>query len=179
MIDRFRQRGKQGDHMSKRVVVAGAAFAAAVAAATFIGPAQADEQPKRVTGVSTVLDTMRTGDRLAPELAYALALSTAGSALPAQGTFGPADPVAQQVAQQVLVPAASQGDTVTMLSDAGDSSLAQVQNRAQPLAVLNAPANQVIDAGAGALDTAAQAFGPQIQPFDTTAKQVADLAREV
>jgi len=45
--------------------------------------------------------------------------------------------------------------------------------------VLNAPANQVIDAAAGALDTAAQTYGPQIQPFDTTVKQVAELARSV
>jgi hypothetical protein len=47
----------------------------------------------------------------------------------------------------------------------------------QPLAALNASANQVIDTAAGALDTAAQTLGPQIQPFDTTVKQVGALAR--
>jgi hypothetical protein len=163
--------------MSRRVVLAGAALAAA--AATFVGPAQADQQPKRVTGVSSVLDTMRTGDHLGPGIVYGLALSTAGNALPAKGTFGPADPVVQQVGQQVLTTAAAQGDTVTMVSQAGDSGIAQVQNAVQPLAVLNAPANQVIDATAGVIDTVAQTFGPQIQPFDTTAKQVAGLARSL
>jgi len=114
--------------MSTRVVLAGAALAALAAAGTFIGPALADEQPRRVTGVSSVLDTLRTGDRLGPGIVYGLALSTAGSALPATGTFGPADPIVQQVGQQVLVTAASQGDTVAMVSQAGDSGIAQVQN---------------------------------------------------
>jgi hypothetical protein len=111
-----------------------------------------------------------------PRCSTRCALATA---LPTKGTFGPADPLVQQVGQQVLVAAASQGDTVTMVSEDGDSRIAQVQNAVQPLAVLNAPANQGIEAGAGALDTAAQAFGPQIQPFDTTAKQVAEFARTV
>jgi hypothetical protein len=163
--------------MSRRVVFAGAALAAVAAAGTFIGPAQAGQQPKRVTGVSSVLDTMRTGDRLGPGIAYGLVLSTAGSALPAKGTFGPADPVVQQVGRQVLVTATAQGATVSMVSKAGDSGIAQAENAVQPLAVLNAPANQVIDLATGALDTAAQTLGPQIQPFDTTVKQVAALAR--
>jgi hypothetical protein len=165
--------------MSRRVVFAGAALAAVAAAGTLIGPAQAGEKPKRVTGVSSVLDTMRTGDRLGPGIVYGLVLSTAGSALPTKGTFGPADPVVQQVGRQVLVTATAQGATVSMVSKAGDSGIAQTENAVQPLAVLNAPANQVIDAAAGALDTVAQTFGPQIQPFDTTAKQVAELARSV
>jgi hypothetical protein len=163
--------------MSKRVVLVGAVIVAVATTGALIGRAQADDQPKRVTGVSSVLDTMRTGNKLGPGIAYGLALSTAGSALPAKGTFGPADPAVQQAGQQVLVAAASQGDTVTKASQANDSGIAQLQSAVQPLAALNPSANQVIDTAAGALDTAAQTFGPQIQPFDTTLKQVASLAK--
>lgn len=73
--------------------------------------------------------------------------------------------------------AASQGDTVSTVTGGGDSGIAQAQNAVQPLAALNGPANQVIDAAAGALDTGAHTFGAQIQPLDTTVKQVAQLAR--
>ena len=47
------------------------------------------------------------------------------------------------------------------------------------LRALNAPANQGIDGVAGALDTAATTFGPQVQPLDKTVKQTADLLRGV
>ena len=163
--------------MSRRIVLVGAVIAAVATTGALIGRARADEQPKRVTGVSSVLDAARTGNRLGPGIAYGLALSTAGSALPAKGTAGPADPVVQQAGQQVLTAAASQGDTVTKVDQAGDTGLAQTQSAVQPLAALNAPANQVIETAAGALDTAAQTFGPQIQPLDTTLKQVGQLVR--
>jgi len=136
-------------------------------------------QPKQVTGVSQVLDTMRTGNQLGPPDAYALAMSTAGSAIPPKGTFGPADPAVQQATQQAVLAAGGQGDTAAKVTAAGDSGLAQTQTAVQPLAVINAPANEGIDAVAGTIDTAATTFGPQIQPFDTTAKQVAQLARSM
>jgi hypothetical protein len=162
--------------MTRRVILAAVAIAG-LATAGVIGQAHADEQPKRVTGVSFALNAMRTGNRLGPGIVYGLALSTAGSAVPAKGTLGPADPVVQQAGQQLLVAAVSQGDTVSKVSEAGDSGIAQTQSAVQPLAALNAPANQVIDSAAGALDTGATTLGPQIQPFDTTLKQVGQLAR--
>ena len=162
----------------RRWTLLGAAIVGLTVAGVLVGQARAD-QPKRVTGVSRVLDTMRTGNQLGPADGYALAMSTAGSALPAKGTFGPADPVVQQGAQQVIVTAGSQGDRVTTLTQAGDSGITQLQDAVQPLAALNAPANQGIDGVAGALDTAATTFGPQIQPLDKTVKQTADLLRGV
>ena len=163
--------------MTRRVILAAVAIAGLATAGGVIGQAHADEQPKRVTGVSFALNAMRTGNRLGPGIVYGLALSTAGSAVPAKGTLGPADPVVQQAGQQLLVAAVSQGDTVSKVSEAGDSGIAQTQSAVQPLAALNAPANQVIESVAGALDTAATTLGPQIQPFDTTLKQVGQLAR--
>ena len=163
--------------MSRRVVLVGAVVATLATTGALIGRAQAGEEPKRVTGVSSALDAARTGNRLGPGIAYGLALSTAGSALPAKGTAGPADPVVQQAGEQVLTAAASQGDTVTKASQAGDSGLAQAQSAVQPLSALNAPATHVIETAAGALDTAATTFGPNIQPLDTTLKQVGQLAR--
>jgi hypothetical protein len=65
------------------------------------------------------------------------------------------------------------------VSEAGDNGITQTQSAVQPLAALNAPANQAIDAGAAGLNTAADALGPQIQPFDTTVKQGAQLIQEV
>jgi hypothetical protein len=142
-----------------------------------VGQARAADEPKGVTGVSQVLDTMRTGSQLGPADAYALAMSTAGSAIAPKATFGPADPVVQQATQQAVLAAGGQGDTVAKVTEAGDSGIAQTQTAAQPLAVINGPANQGIDDAAGAVNTAATTFGSQIQPLDTTVKQVAQLAR--
>jgi hypothetical protein len=143
------------------------------------GIAHADEQPKKVTGVSFALDTMRTGNTIGGPEVYAIAMSALGSALPAQGTFGPLDPTVQQAAQQVIIAAGSQGATVAQMSQAGDAGFAQLENAVQPLAAINAPANQVIDAAAGAMDTAATAAHAQIQPFDVTVKQAAQLIQEL
>jgi len=145
-----------------------------------VGHARADEpQPKRVTGVSFALETMRTGNQIGASEVYALALSGAGSAIPPKGMFGPVDPVVQQGAQQAVLVAGSQGANVSKVSQAGDSGIAQTENTVQPLAVINAPGNQAIDAAATALNTAAQALGPQIQPFDTTVKQGAQFIQEL
>jgi hypothetical protein len=145
-----------------------------------VGHARADEpQPKRVTGASFVLETMRTGNQIGASEAYALALSAAGSAIPPKGTFGPVDPVVQQGAQQVVLAAGSQGGNVSKISQSGDSGIAQTENAVQPLAAINGPANQAIEAAANTLNTAAQALGPQIQPFDTTVKEGAQFIREL
>src|SRR3954452_10866294 len=67
------------------------------AAGAVVGHARADEEPpKRVPGASFVLETARTGNQIGGPEVYALAMSAAGSALPAKGTFGPADPAVQQ-----------------------------------------------------------------------------------
>jgi hypothetical protein len=163
----------------KRTVLA-AAVVGLSAAGAVIGHARADEpQPKRVTGVSFALETMRTGNQIGAAEAYALALSAAGSAIPAKGTFGPADPAVQQATQQAVLVAGSQGANVSKVTDSGDSGIAQTQNAVQPLAAINGPANQVIETTANAMNTAADALGPQIQPLNTTVKQGAQLIREV
>jgi hypothetical protein len=167
-----------GANSRKRLVVAGVVIGI-VSAGAAIGVARADEQPKRVTGVSAVLDVMKTGNQLGAAEAYALALSAAGSAVPAKGMFGPADPAVQQGTQQAVIVAGSQGNTVTQVTAAGDSGITQTQNAVQPLAALNAPANQAIEAGAGAMDSAATALHQQTQPLDTTVKQGAQLARQL
>ena len=164
---------------SRKRVAAVALIAGLSAAGGAAGIARADEPPKKVTGVSFVLDAARTGNSIGGPEAYALAMSALGAALPAQGTFGPLDPVVQQAAQQVILAAGSQGATVAQMSEAGDAGLAQLQNAVQPLAAINAPANQGIDAVAGAMDTAATATHAQIQPFDVTVKQAAQLLREL
>ena len=163
----------------RRWTLLGAAIVGLTVAGVLIGQARAADQSKRVTGVSRVLDTMRTGNQLGPADGYALAMSTAGSAIPPKGAFGPADPAVQQATQQAVLAAGGQGDTVAKVTEAGDSGIAQTQTAVQPLAVINGPANQGIDAVAGTVDTAATTFGSQIQPFDTTVKQVAQLARSV
>lgn len=160
----------------KRTVVLAAISVAAVGASAF-GVAHAADQPKRVTGVSSVLDTMRTGNGVGPQDGYALGMSVAGSAIPPKGTFGPADPTVQQATQQAVAAAGSQGGQVEGLSQAGDNGIAQFQNAVQPLAVINGPANQGIDAAAGAVDSAASALGTQIQPLDATLHQTAALLR--
>ena len=150
------------------------------AAGAVVGHARADEaQPKRVTGVSFVLETARTGNQIGASEAYALALSAAGTAIPAKGTFGPADPVVQQGAQQVVLAAGSQGQTVAQVSQSGDSGIAQTENAVQPLAAINGPANQVIDTAANVLTTAADALHAQIQPLDPTVKQGAQFIQEL
>jgi hypothetical protein len=150
------------------------------AAGAVVGHARADEaQPKRVTGVSFVLETGRTGNQIGASEVYAQAQSASGSAIPPKGTFGPADAAVQQGAQQAVVVAGSQGGNVSKVTDAGDSGIAQTESAVQPLAAINAPANQGIDATANAIDTAAQALGPQIQPLDTTVKQGALLIQEL
>jgi hypothetical protein len=165
--------------MPRKSVVLAAAIAGLTAAGALVGHARAAEQPKRVTGVSFALETMQTGNDIGPAEGYAQAMSALGSALPARGTFGPADPVVQQGAQQVILTAGSQGANVAKVSQAGDSGIAQTQSAVQPLAALNGPANQAIDATAGAMNTAADALGPQIQPFDTTVKQAGQFIQEV
>ena len=163
----------------KRAYLAAAVVGLSAAGAA-VGHARADEQqPKRVTGVSFVLETMRTGNQIGAAEAYALAMSAAGSAIPPKGTFGPADSTVQQGAQQAVIVAGSQGGNVSKGTDAGDSGIAQTQNAVQPLAALNAPANQAIDATANAMNTGADALGPQIQPLGPTVKQGAQFIREV
>jgi hypothetical protein len=150
------------------------------AAGAVVGHARADEaQPKRVTGVSFALETMRTGNQIGAAEAYALAMSAAGSAIPAKGTFGPADPAVQQGTQQAVLVAGSQGGNVSKVTGAGDSGIAQTENAVQPLAALNGPTNQAIETAAAAMNTVAQAAGPQIQPLDTTVKQGAQLIQEL
>lgn len=166
----------------RRWALVGAVIVGLTVTGVLVGQARAadqPDQPKRVTGVSQVLDTMRTGNQLGPADAYALAMSTAGSAIQPKGTFGPADPAVQQATQQAVLAAGGQGDTVAKVTESGDSGIAQTQTAVQPLAVINAPANQGIDAVAGALDAAATTFGSETQPFDTTVKQAAQLARSV
>jgi hypothetical protein len=141
--------------------------------------ALADDAPKRVTGVSFALETMRTGNQIGAAEGYALVLSAVGAAAPAPGTVAPADPVLQPVVQQGIVALGGQHDIVNKLTAANDSGLAQAQNAVQPLAALNAPANQAIDAAANAMNQAADALGPQIQPADKTVKETAKLVREV
>jgi hypothetical protein len=164
--------------MSRKRLLLAAAVVGLATGGAVMGHARAAE-PKRVTGASFVLDTLRTGNQIGAAEAYALANSAAGSALPARGTFGPADPVVQQVAQQALIAASSQGSSITKVTEAGDAGIVQAQNAVQPLAALNAGANQVVDAGAAAANTAAQALGPQIQPFDTTVKETAQFVRQL
>jgi hypothetical protein len=165
---------------SRRRAYLAAAVVGLSAAGAVAGHARADEQqPKRVTGVSFVLETMRTGNQIGAPEAYALAMSAAGSALPAKGMFGPADPAVQQGAQQVILTAGSQGSNVAKVSQAGDNGIAQTESAVQPLAALNAPANQAIDAVASAINTVATAAGPQIQPLDTTVKQGAQFIGEL
>jgi hypothetical protein len=165
---------------SRKKAYLAAAVIGVTAAGAAIGQARADApQPKRVTGVSFALEVMQTGNQIGASEVYALALSAAGSAIPAKGTFGPADPVVQQGAQQAVLLAGSQGQNVAKLSQAGDSGLVQMQNAVQPLAAINGPANQVIDTAAGAMNTAAQALGPEIQPLDTTVKQGAQFIEEL
>ena len=120
----------------RRWTLLGAAIVGLTVAGVLVGQARAADQPKRVTGVSRGLDTLRTGNQLGPADGYALAMSTVGSALPAKGTFGPADPAVQQGAQQVIVTAGSQGDTVAKVTDTGDSGITQLQGAVQPLAAL-------------------------------------------
>ena len=157
-----------------------AAVIGLTAAGAAVGTARADEpQPKRVTGVSFALEMMQTGNQIGASEVYALALSAVGSAIPAKGTFGPADPVVQQGAQQAVILAGSQGQTVAQFSQAGNSGIVQMQNAVQPLAAINGPANQVIDTAAGAMTTAADALHTQIQPFDTTVKQGAQFIQEL
>lgn len=158
----------------KRAVIAATIIGLSSAGAA-VGVARADDQPKRVTGVSFVLETMRTGNQIGAAEVYAQALSAMGSAIPARGTFGPADPAIQQGAQQVVVAAGSQGQNVATLTNSGDSGISQMQSSVQPLAAINGPANQVIDTTAGAMTTAANALHAQIQPFDTTVKQGAQF----
>jgi hypothetical protein len=163
----------------KRTYLAAAVIGLSAAGAV-VGHARADEpQPKRVTGVSFALETMRTGNQIGAAEVYALALSAAGSAVPAKGTFGPADPVVQQATQQAVLAAGSQGANVSKVTDAGDSGIAQTESAVQPLAALNGPANQAIDTASNALNTAAQALGPEIQPVDTTVKQGALFLQEL
>ena len=163
----------------KRAYIA-AAVVGLSAAGAVASHARADEpQPKRVSGVSFVLETARTGNQIGAPEAYALAMSGAGSALPAKGTFGPADPVVQQGAQQAIITAGSQGSNVAKVAQAGDNGIAQMESAVQPLAALNAPANQAIDAAASALNTVATAAGPQSQPLDTTVKQGAQFLGEL
>jgi len=165
---------------SRRRAYLAAAVVGLSAAGAVVGQARADEQqPKRVTGVSFVLETVRTGNQIGAAEVYAQALSAAGSALPAKGTFGPADPIVQQAAQQAIVAAGSQGGNVANVSQAGDNGIAQTEGAVQPLAALNGSANQAIDATASAINTVATAAGPQIQPFDTTVKQGAQFLGEL
>ena len=106
-----------------------------------------------------------------PAVSHAQTKLRIQSAFPAKGTFGPADPVVQQGAQQAIITAGSQGSNVAKVAQAGDNGIAQTESAVQPLAALNAPANQAIDAAASATNTVATAAGPQIQPLDTTVKQ--------
>ena len=162
----------------KRIILAGAIVGLASVGA-FAGHARAKEEPTRVTGVSNVLETMRTGNQIGAAEVYALTMSAAGAALPAKGTFGPADPAVQQAAQQVILAAGSQGETIAQFTKAGDDGIAQLQSAVQPLAVINGPANQGIDAASSALNTAADALGPQIQPLDTTVKEAAQFIQQL
>jgi hypothetical protein len=131
------------------------------------------KEPARVTGASSALDTMATGNQLGLNTAYGVA---SGAVFTPLGALPPeAAPVVTAVAEAMAVPpqhfpAAQAG---------GQQFIDAVREAIAPLSAANGSANAVLEAVATQLEASAGQYGTLISPADKTAAELAITLRNL
>lgn len=140
----------------------------AVAGAYVAQPSRAAAacQPSRVAGLSYLLDGLQTGSAVGPGVLYGVVTTVAGRPLP-----GPAG-----TAQNELINAGAKA--VRTMSTSGPAEIVKLRGDVEFLAVYNAYSNALMEMGADQTDAFATQFSDAIQPFDTTAHQMATIFRQ-
>jgi hypothetical protein len=134
--------------------------------ATAPPPSNAACPDARVTGISYFLDAFETGSAAGPGVFYGIALAAIGAPLPDPfGTY-----------QGAFL--AESGKFADQFRKQAPAAIHSSRGYFEPFAAYNSYGNAFIDAGAGGLDTAADQFGPAIQPGDASLHQFATSMRD-
>lgn len=147
------------------------ALAIAVAAGVGVesqGPANAADEPPRVTGLSNLMDYGATGSTLAVPLLYGIGTSAANLAL---AQFPPA---AAPLTHQVFLMEGSGPQLFTAAQPGTAALIAAGRNGAAALAPFNPQANAFLTAVSTGARSTASALHPVLQPADLTVNQFAD-----
>lgn len=135
------------------------------------GMALAKEEPARVTGASSALDTMATGNQLGLNTAWGVA---SGAVFTPLGSLPPeAAPVVAAVAEAMAVPP----QHFPTAQAGGQQFIDTVREAIAPLAAGNASANGVLEAVATQLEASASQYGGLVSPADKTAVELATTLR--
>ena len=137
------------------------------------GFALAAEEPARVTGASTALDSMATGNQLGLPTAWGVAT---GAVFTPVGSLPPeAAPVVAAVAEAMAVPP----QHFPTAQAGGQQFIDTVRAAIAPLAAGNDGANAVLEAVAVQLEASAGQYGTIISPADKTALELATTLRSL
>lgn len=153
----------------RRRVVPALVIASALTASVAALPSSAaapDCAPARAAGLSYLLDGLQTGSAVGPGVMYGIVTTVAGRPLP-----GPAG-----TAQNQLINAGA--NAVRTMSTAGPAQINNLRTQVEFIAVYNSYANAFMEMGADQMDAGATQFGEAIQPFDTTAHEMATIFRQ-